>query len=733
VRRALPYAAFALLTLAVFHGVLFQGRSFVTVSLLEQQRGRTPQQPRWLEPEVPLVRVADNGALLPLLLKIYNEGLHAGRLDLWNPYQFCGYPLPYDTMVHPFYPPQLALHRLLSWETAYAWSLLIHFFASGAAMFHLLRALGRGEASATFGGLAWMLLGFNALWFSSQILLGASVFGPLALLATHRGLEGRRLPLAGLAGAAFGLVLLGSHPQIALLLFVFVLAWIAVHPDRPFAARFGLAFALLSVGVGLVAVLSRLDSLENGWRDGAADLRLLYGDVVAHHVLGLVLGKVVRPDSPELAYELMLHAGLAVSALAVWGAVRGWAEPRTRFAAVAGVIALAFAFVGPLARLLGLLPILGSSPPTRWIFVAGLAVVLLAARGFDSLRDIPRRASWVLAGASLTLLLARLGHLRDGATIETLAGFALATAAAFAARKDVRWAGGLAFAALVVDLLPPFYFAHNWPADPAVLHETPPALREARGPWRSTGLLGAPEADRAHVLPKLVEGGPLLAWFGAENVAGFEAILPSAYVRYARAAGAQVQAAGRFVVWTRFDSPLLDAAGLRFLLLPPSLDPGPGFTLRSKDERLAVYENPRAFPRAWVVGSAIPAKDPESRLAAVDLRRAALVEPGPLPALKADVRGSARRLDDGSFEVESDGPGLLVVSETWDAGWSATVDGAPAPVLRANLAFRAVPVPAGVHRVAFAFRPAYLARGAIGSALFLLIALAWPFAARRTP
>lgn len=730
-RRALPYAPFALLTLAVFHGFLFEGRSLVTVSLLEQQLGRRPQQPRWLEREASPPRVADNGALLPQLLKVYNDGLHAGRLDLWNPYQFCGYPLAYDTMVHPFYPPVLLLHRLFSWETAYGWTLLLHFFASGAAMFHLLRGLGRGEAAAVFGGLAWMLLGFNALWFSSQILLGVSVFGPLALLAAHRGLERRRLPLAGWAGAAFGLALLGSHPQHALLLFLVLLAWIAVHPDRPFAARFGLAAGLLGVGAGLAAVLGRLDSLANGWRVGGADLDSLYGGLVVHHVLGLVLGKLVRPEQPELVYEFWCYAGPAVVGLAAWGAVRGWKEPRTRFASVAALLALAFAFLGPLARLLGWLPLLNSSPPTRWIFVAGLAIVLLAARGFDDLRAIPRRAAWGLAAGVLAVLLARLTRLGDGATLETLAGAALAAAAAFAAPKDVRWAGGLAFAALVVDLLPPFYFAHAWPADPVALRAPPAAIRDARGPWRSAGLVGTIEDHPDFVFRKLVEGAPMLAAYGVETVGGFEAILPSAYVRYARAAGARVQAAGRFVVWTRFDSPLLDAAGLRWLFLPPSLDPGPGFVLRARGERLAVYENPRAFPRAWLAGTAVAVDDPEPRLATTDLRTTALVEPGPLPALKPDVRGSARRLDDGSFEVEADGPALLVVSETWDAGWSAAVDGAPAPVLRANLAFRAVPVPAGRHRVAFSFRPPWLTRGLAGSAAFLLVALAWPLAARR--
>jgi hypothetical protein len=731
VRRALPYAAFALLTLAVFHGVLLQGRTLVTVSVLEQQLGRAPQQPAWLRPERPPVRVADNGALLPMLLRTYNDGLHAGRLDLWNPRQFCGYPLAYDTMVHPFYPPQLLLHRIFSWETAYGWILLIHFFASGAALFHLLRALGRSEAASTFGGLAWMLLGFNSLWFSTQILLAASVFGPLALLALHRGMEGRRLPFAGLAGAAFGMVLLGSHPQHALLLFLFLLAWIAAHPDRRFAVRFGLAFALLAVGVGLAAVLGRLDSLANGWRVPGADLASLYKDAVFPHLFGLVIGKLLIPETPALAYELMVHAGLAVTTLAVAGAVRGWKEPRTRFLAAAAALALLAAFASPLARLLNLIPILNSSPPTRWIFVAGLAIALLAARGLDALRDGVGRLPWILTGAFALLFLARLGHLSDGATIETLAGFALAAAAAFAAKKDVRAGAGLAVAALLVDLLPPFYFAHNWPADAAVLRETPAALRDTRGPWRGTGVVGATPSETDYYERELVAGNPLLSFLGVENVAGFEALMPSAYVRYARASGAHVESSGRFLLWTRFDSPLLDAAGLRYLFLPPALDPGPRFTRLSRTDRLAVYENPRAFPRAWIVGTAVPTDDPERLLRSTDLRRAALVEPGTLPDLKADVRGAARRLDDGSFEVESDGPGLLVVSETWDAGWSATVDGAAAPVLRANLAFRAVAVPAGSHRVAFSFRPVYLTQGLLGSAAFLLIALGWPMASRR--
>jgi uncharacterized membrane protein YfhO len=78
--------------------------------------------------------------------------------------------------------------------------------------------------------------------------------------------------------------------------------------------------------------------------------------------------------------------------------------------------------------------------------------------------------------------------------------------------------------------------------------------------------------------------------------------------------------------------------------------------------------------------------------------------------------------------IEAPGDGVAVVLDPWFPGWSATVDGVPAPLVRADLAFMAVPVKAGRHEVRLAYRNAQVGRGALAAAatlLALLGALAW--------
>ena len=48
---------------------------------------------------------------------------------------------------------------------------------------------------------------------------------------------------------------------------------------------------------------------------------------------------------------------------------------------------------------------------------------------------------------------------------------------------------------------------------------------------------------------------------------------------------------------------------------------------------------------------------------------------------------------------------MLALHDTWYPGWVAEIDGKRAPILRADVLFRGVEVPAGRHRVVFRYAP----------------------------
>ncbi len=82
------------------------------------------------------------------------------------------------------------------------------------------------------------------------------------------------------------------------------------------------------------------------------------------------------------------------------------------------------------------------------------------------------------------------------------------------------------------------------------------------------------------------------------------------------------------------------------------------------------------------------------------------------------------------IETDAATPAYLVLGDTFDPGWSATVDGRPVPIWPAYIAFRAVYLLQGTHTVIFTYRPAGFAAGLVLSGCGALLGLVFWFLPR---
>jgi uncharacterized membrane protein YfhO len=77
------------------------------------------------------------------------------------------------------------------------------------------------------------------------------------------------------------------------------------------------------------------------------------------------------------------------------------------------------------------------------------------------------------------------------------------------------------------------------------------------------------------------------------------------------------------------------------------------------------------------------------------------------------------------IETSSDDDGYLVLTDTYAQGWQASIDDRPSELYIADHAFRAVRVPAGQHRVEFAYKPLSFSIGAALSLIAVACVVVW--------
>ncbi|MEZ4219226.1 MAG: hypothetical protein R3E88_22370 [Myxococcota bacterium] len=663
----------------------------------------------------------------------------AGRLPLWNPYEFAGLPLHGTSQGSALYPPVVVPNLFLDRESALQVAFWLHVVGFCVGLVAYLRAQGIALAAAAVGaflGIAWFFESAGGAATNQAHYCFEIAWVPAILLAWHRFAGG-----SARAGVALPLLVaaqwLPGYPEFpmdtAVLLGIVALA----TPGPPLARRAAWVVGLVALGALVAAVQlvplaeATRESIRIDWaREG-------FDPILSGFAIGLA-------NLDDRALGLFGAAGLAlvaVGARVARGAERGW---------LAAFLVAFFAATWPLSLMYEVYPYRLFRFAWGWVHMAPVFGACLAALALDRLafarRDGARPARFAIAAAlAVAAAAAAYGRAFD-AGIALAAAVALAVGVAAPARMS-RFVGPrapLAAAALVGLLaVAPVAFglrdltvrrAQRAPdleaqaARAALLRELRASLPNDPRVFGETELrAGSFVADR---LPS-----PL----------GHEAAVPP------RRVAELVRSVGMWAVFNHFEerarlwNGMADAPGVMASLgigivtgtpreVRPLLAAGYRVVGRFADGGVAVYREP--VPRAAVHHRIVRARDEAESLALATapgfdpFREAIALSDAPIEAEPAPpgAREEARVVVDEPERVvvraTLASPGLLVLRDAQYPGWSVRVDGAPRAGATANHALRAVALAAGEHEVEWRYRPASVALGAALSALGLALVAA---------
>ena len=139
------------------------------------------------------------------------------------------------------------------------------------------------------------------------------------------------------------------------------------------------------------------------------------------------------------------------------------------------------------------------------------------------------------------------------------------------------------------------------------------------------------------------------------------------------------------------------------------------FILSGQNGQKIPIENPTAYGNAWFVDEVLPVTNANEELDAlhkVNPHRVAVINTKDFPLQLSTLNSQLSTIEQTSltpnsvtYETDNAEDGLVVFSEIYYPGWTATIDGKPADILRTDYVLRAMQVPAGKHIIMMTFDP----------------------------
>jgi hypothetical protein len=775
-RRALILLAGLVLPQVVLFGSSLAGRTLLLpADILVPYYA--PDQPETKDLTPHNLLLSDQVLLYEPWRRFASAEVRAGRLPLWNPFSFAGAPLAACWIYSPF----MAVYYLYPSPVMLAWIQLAKSVIAGlGAYFFLRRVVAVRFWPAACGSWCYPLTGFFVLWQGYPETYTTAWY-PWLLLATDqavrrpRGVGGPLLALCVLLTCISGQLDTAGHALLGSGLYA-LWRWIREWRKRPVdGSPAGAAMSLFAGwGLGLLLagpyLLPQFEYVATGIRtearSGGSEERPPEGaKALVEFVLPNAYGTSQKGSHRLLSVNLLesgaaTYIGLLATLLA---APLAWCSARHRalswFWLVQIFITVSWVLNVPGMVWLLRLPGVNLLSHNRFVFVAGFALLALAATGLDVLgQRRPQRCWWWALPLMLLLAvvvfcavgLARPPQLpRTGVPprtdwaevqrwfrriyIEGMALACLGIAGYFVLWRQRLWGPwvtGLVGGLMVAELLW-FGWDVNPQCDPALYYPPMPAL---------TRLTEAPEGRIIGVRCFFPNLNMVL---GLRDVRGYDGVDPARLVKLleiARDPRFEVFPYARTQAYVPRLLPtptgpvqfprILSMLGVRYVVMriPPPKDA----PLYRHEGSYWILENANALPRVYIPRRVeTVTREPQllARLAEPDFDPAAVAYVEQRLHLPDACRGAATLVEEVPMRIQihadMETPGLLILSDLWYDGWQVMVNGRPAEILRTNYALRGVVLEPGPSEIVFEYRPVAFRRALVCMLVAWVAWLSW--------
>lgn len=628
------------------------------------------------------------------------EELRAGRWPFWNPHQFSGSAFWANGQSAPLFPLHL-LFVALPLQLGFVLLPFLRLVIGGCGAWKLARELGLAPTGAWLSALIFplsgMLVSFLLFPMGNTLALVPWVLWTVERIAQGKG----RWPELALAA---GLQLSGGHPETSAHTGMLSLVYLLVRGSSPAAwLRFAAGWlgALALAGVQIAPLLLHLPATTKWAMEAGEHPPLL---LALQQTLRLVLPQLYGHPAAGTWWGPFNYSATAVyaGALALPLAAAGLSRCRgdRRWLAVAAVLAfsLAAAYHLPLVREgLAALPVLGKAASHRLLFGVELALALLAGAGCE--RWLAGKGRGLIAGAVISVGMLAAGwalwagewqaRQQLGEQLAWTAGILLASALLIFSLRAPRELRARAWVLLPLWAAADLLLAHGR-INPGL------ALEQLYPRTGAVAFLQQQEGRVAGLEEALRPNAALV--YGLYDVRGDDPVKTKAYEEiYTTLAPGDALYSQPIRDW---QSPraeeILNRLGVRWIFAAPEeSSPVSSWRLAYAGTDARVYERPGAQPfLRW--------EKPGGRIERV----------GSAPG-RWDLRWQNGR------------PDRLVISEAWDAGWTARTERGVLPVVSAG-GLLGIDLPAGTGLLTVRYRPVGIGWGTATS-LAALVAMTFGF------